>query len=177
MARGFLGTPASAWCRCGSPEAAACAGLEAGAAPPGHGPAPRAGGGCAEKTQRAQAQRRCQKRGRGRGRRTGKGRAAVLAVLFIVLLARVTRKENKEPQSKGCITREGRRYFCTSTSPGVSALGFPCQRQCARWRETSPLSVPEFRAPNTSIPCVTEPRASSGGLVSPHIRRADFVSH
>lgn len=101
----------------------------------------------------------------------------MLAVLFIVLLAQVTRKENKGPQSKGCNTREGRRYFCLSTSPGISALGFSYQRQCARRRETSPLSVPEFRAPNTGIPCVTERRESSGGLVSPHIRRADFVSH
>lgn len=114
-------------------------------------------GGCAENTERAEGQRRCQKWRGGRGGRTGKGRAAMLSILFIVLLAQVTRKENKEPQSKGCNTREGRKYFCLPTSPGVSALGFPCQRRCARWRETSPpavegrASVPE--CPTRASPC------------------------
>lgn len=98
--------------------------------------------------------------GGGRGGRTEKGRAAMLAMLFIVLLARVTRKENKEPQSKGCNTREGRRYFCPPVSTGVSPLS---ESRCARQRETSPpsvegrASVPEFRAPNTSV------RVSPGG--------------
>lgn len=152
---GCLEAPTSAWCRCGSRLCGASGGND----PARARPAPRAGGGCAEKTERAEGQSRCQeKRRRGRGGRTEKGRAAMLAMLFIVLLPRVTRKENKEPQSKGCNTCEGRRYFCPLTSPGVSALGFPCQRRCARWRETSRLSVegrpsaPEFRAPNTGRP-------------------------
>lgn len=65
----------------------------------------------------------------------------MLAMLFIVLLAPVARKENKEPQAKGCDTREGRRYFCPLTSPGVSAQGFPCRVDVPDGEKTSPRSV------------------------------------
>lgn len=106
----------------------------------------------------------------------------MLAMLFIVLLAPVARKENKEPQAKGCDTREGRRYFCPLTSPGVSAQGFPCRVDVpdgekplrARWRGGQGRRV---SGTQHGYPGVTGRRASSGGLVSPHIRRAHFVSH
>lgn len=83
-----------------------------------------------------------------------------LIFLFIVLLS---------PGLKGRKTKNGsqraiihvRRHFFPPTSPGVSAMGFPCQPRYAQWRDRalgwkSRQRSPGFARPTRAAPCHRE---------------------
>lgn len=96
----------------------------------------RGGEGARTATERAKGQRCClEKR-----REAGEDQAAISFYRFITpgLHGRKTKNRNQR-----AITHV-RRYFCPPTSPGVSAMGFPCQPQTER--QSSRLQV-EKRAP------------------------------
>lgn len=163
----------------GSPAApaAGCAVPRAGASPAGHCPAPRGGTGEGEglRTRRGQKDKGTDKRNGGEAGMGGQRKGGLL-FFSSFYYPRVTPKENKEPRSKGYNTRVGRRYFCPPTSPGVSAMGFPCQPRYARRRAKTSLPrveerapIPGFGAPNTGrlVPPGSERGAVASALLLP----------
>lgn len=118
----------------GSPAvpAAGCAGLRVGASPGGHCSPPRGGtgerGGVVVREQRGQKDKGSARSNGGEARMGGQRKGGCWFFFFLSFYyPRVTRKESKEPQSKGCNTRVagGGKVFLSLDKPRSFGYGFP----------------------------------------------------